>query len=260
MPQHPAILVVPCYNEAQRLDGPAFLAFARAGHARLLFVDDGSRDATGEALRGLQAEVPGAIEVLSLEANRGKAEAVRRGLEQALGAGAAIVGYADADLSTPLDEVAHLVEVVERGPAQVALGSRVARMGANIVRRPVRHYLGRVFATAASWVLGAVVYDTQCGAKCFRATPALRAAVAAPFLSRWAFDVELLGRLLAGAPGVPPLDREAFVEVPLRHWRDVAGSKLRTRAMAGALVDLVRIRRDLRRRARVSAVQTAARP
>jgi len=133
---------------------------------------------------------------------------------------------------------------------QVVLGSRVARMGAEILRHPMRHYLGRVFATAASLVLGAVVYDTQCGAKCFRDSPALRSALGRPFLSRWAFDVELLGRLLTGEPGVAPLDASAFVEVPLLRWRDVAGSKLRARAMVGAVIDLVRIRRDLRRRAR----------
>jgi glycosyltransferase involved in cell wall biosynthesis len=254
------VIVVPCYNEAGRLDREAFAAFAAAGRARLLLVDDGSRDATARVLDDLRAAAPDNVGVLGLERNQGKAEAVRLGLLRALGEGATVVAYADADLSTPFDEVLRVVTVVTDEAAEVALGSRVARMGADIRRRPARHYLGRVFATGASWVLEAVVYDTQCGAKCFRDSPALRAALDAPFLSRWAFDVELLGRLLTGAPGVAALDPAVFLEVPLARWRDVAGSKLRAGAMAGALADLLRIRADLRRRARLAPPRGGLQP
>ena len=78
---------------------------------------------------------------------------------------------------------------------QVVIGSRVGLLGHDIDRSLRRHYLGRIFATVSSAVLDLPVYDTQCGAKAFRVTPALRAALADPFTSRWAFDVELLGRL-----------------------------------------------------------------
>lgn len=244
------VLVVPCYNEARRIDAEAYLSFARSGRARLLFVDDGSTDATAKVLTSMQEVAPTCIDILRIEKNAGKAEAVRRGLLQALDGGAAIVGYLDADLSTSLDEAMRLVEAVDGETASIALGSRVARLGAQIDRRAYRHYLGRVFATAASLALDVAVYDTQCGAKCFRASPAVRTALAEPFTSSWAFDVELLGRLLSGAPGVTPLGVDAFVEVPLRRWRDMAGSKLGLRAMAGAAVDVIRVWRRLRARRR----------
>jgi glycosyltransferase involved in cell wall biosynthesis len=253
----PVVLVVPCYNEERRIDAGAFLEFARSGRVHLLFVNDGSADGTARVLSALREEAPGQVDVLPLERNVGKAEAVRLGLRQALDRGASIVGYFDADLSTPPDQVLRLVDAVAgHGGLAAALGSRVARLGAQIERGVVRHYLGRVFATAASWVLQVAVYDTQCGAKCFRASPAVRAALDDPFVSRWVFDVELLGRLLSGAPGVAPVGVDAFVEVPLERWRDVGGSKLGLRAMGGAAVDLLRVRQELRARRRGAPHQT----
>jgi glycosyltransferase involved in cell wall biosynthesis len=248
-----ATLVVPCYNEAERLDDAALLALADArADVRLLFVNDGSTDATEARLRALAAARPGQIGVLALAGNRGKAEAVRRGLQQALTGGAELVGYFDADLSTPVPELLRLLDVAEARGASVVMGSRVALLGTNIHRSPARHYLGRVFASVASLVLAVRVYDTQCGAKIFRRCDVLEAALREPFRSRWAFDVELIGRLLAGAPNVPALGADTFVEVPLGAWRDVPGSKLRPAAMAGALKDLALIASDLAARRRIA--------
>ena len=230
------MLVVPCYNEERRLDVDRFLALSRDVH--LLFVNDGSRDKTGDILRELSRRAGGAIEVLDLEANAGKAEAVRRGMLRAIDAGATTVGYADSDLATPPDELLRLMRELSQSSAAVVIGSRVALAGSHVERKATRHYMGRVFATAASLVLGARFYDTQCGAKVFKVTPLLRAALQVPFASRWVFDVELLGRLLDGGLAV-----DAFVEVPLKTWRDVEGSKLNSRAMARAVLDLVTIAR-----------------
>jgi dolichyl-phosphate beta-glucosyltransferase len=138
-------------------------------------------------------------------------------------------------------------ELGKGGGVDVVMGSRMARAGATIRRSLFRHMTGRVFATAASLILREPFYDTQCGAKLFRDTPALREALAMPFLSRWAFDVELLGRLLGARE---PLPFTAFVEVPLRVWEDVGGSKLSGAGMARAALDLLRIDRALSLRRR----------
>ncbi|HMF44894.1 MAG TPA: glycosyltransferase [Polyangia bacterium] len=247
-------VVVPCYNEAERLDRGPLLAFVD-GHpdASLLLVDDGSSDATGAVLNAVAAERPGRVRALSLTPNRGKAEAVRQGMTDALAAGAEIVGYLDADLSTPPAEIDDLLAALARPGVQVAIGARVGMLGYDIDRSAVRHYLGRVFATAASLILRARVYDTQCGAKLFRAGPALSAALAGPFLSRWAFDVELLGRLLIGTPDVTPLPLSAIVEVPLTVWHDIKGSKLGLAGMARTLRDLAMVAADLNARRRAAA-------
>jgi hypothetical protein len=129
-----------------------------------------------------------------------------------------------------------LIERMNRGDVMAVLGSRVGLLGTDIRRRMARHYLGRVFATFASMALNLRIYDTQCGAKLFRDGPALRNALAEPFTSRWAFDVELLGRLVIGLGGA-----DGIVEVPLHEWRDVAGSKLGVGGMARAAVDLAQV-------------------
>ncbi|WP_242360212.1 MULTISPECIES: glycosyltransferase [unclassified Anaeromyxobacter] len=233
-------LVIPCFNEAVRLQREELLRLARAREGlSLVLVDDGSTDGTVAVLDELRRAEPARISVVLLPRNRGKAEAVREGLRRALAGGAAVVGYADADLSTPVDELVRLVDTARGSRREAVLGSRVRLLGRRIERQPLRHYLGRVFATLASLALGLAVYDTQCGAKLFRATPALAAALEAPFRTRWIFDVELLARLRAGGPGVAPLGEDAFEEVPLLAWRDVGGSKLRPGAMLAAGLQLV---------------------
>ena len=137
--------------------------------------------------------------------------------------------------------------VAQPSKEEVKDGSRVALLGRTIERSALRHVLGRVFATGASLALGLPVYDTQCGAKVFRATPSLLLALERPFRSRWAFDVELLGRLLAGGEGVPPTDPARMVEVPLGEWRHVSGSKITLRQMIWAAFELALIARELAR-------------
>jgi len=237
------VLVVPCFNEAGRLDADELLRLCRASIAaasvriQLLLVDDGSRDSTGASLQQIASRARERIDVLELADNRGKGEAVRRGLLRALESGADVVGYLDADLSVPVDGMLELLDVLYASNAQAVLGARVALLGREIERRAMRHYLGRVFATLASLALGIPVYDTQCGGKVFRSTPALRAALSRPFRSRWVFDVELLGRLLS-PESESRLAVTDLVEHPLRVWRERPGSKLTLASMAVAARDL----------------------
>ena len=172
-------VIVPCYNEAERLDVARFRAFAASEPpVRLRFVDDGSTDDTKGVLESLCAADPARLEWMSLARNAGKAEAVRAGVNHTLEADKAngppaYFGYWDADLATALEEIHAFRRVlVEREEVVGVLGSRVRLLGRHIERRPMRHYLGRTFATVASLVLGLAVYDTQCGAKLFRRTAA----------------------------------------------------------------------------------------
>ena len=239
-------LVVPCYNEALRLDREAFVqALTTMGWLNLCFVDDGSTDGTGALLREMQAVHPSRIEVVTLSQNSGKAEAVRQGLLRAM-ARSPEVGFWDADLAAPLDEVLPLREVLAQTPsAEWVWGIRLRALGRVVERRALRHYLGRLFATAASLLLDVPSYDTQCGAKLFRSGPLLREVLSEPFRSRWIFDVELLTRALALREGSgQPAGATALVyEQPLTVWTHRAGSKVRPTDFLRALRELLVVRR-----------------
>jgi glycosyltransferase involved in cell wall biosynthesis len=249
----PTCVVLPCYDEEKRLDAASLLAFVDEHEAaRLVLVDDGSRDATLGLLRDLEAKRPGRIEVVVLARNAGKAEAVRQGVLHALAGAPAYVGYWDADLATPLELVPRFAAVLDERPEiELVMGARIALLGREIERRPQRHYVGRIGATLISQVLGLPVYDTQCGAKLARADAAAR-LFAAPFVAGWTFDVELIARLVRAREdaGLPSAARAVY-EYPLPAWRDVPGSKVRPLDYLRSARDLWRIhRRYLSRAAR----------
>jgi hypothetical protein len=128
------------------------------------------------------------------------------------------------------------------------LGSRVRLLGHDIDRRVARHYLGRVFATAASVTLRLPVYDTQCGAKLFRVSETVEALFAEPFCTGWVFDVEILARLVRDVGHEAAARR--VCELPLERWQDVAGSRVKPIDFARAIGELHRIHRRYLGRAR----------
>lgn len=231
--QEKTCLVIPCHNEAARLDMGRFLASPES--CLLLFVNDGSTDRTAAVVR---EHLGGRIHLLDLSPNRGKAEAVRSGMLHAMRtpplSEAGWFGYWDADLATPLSEVQALLRFSQQldDRADSIWGSRVYRLGSRIERKFIRHLAGRGFATMAGLLLNLRSYDSQCGAKLFR-REVVGSAFAAPFVTRWLFDIELLFRLR----------NATVVECPLRQWQDVPGTRSRFATMALRVVpDLLRIR------------------
>ncbi len=243
------VIVVPCYNEAERLPVETFQDFAgRTRGIRFLFVDDGSTDATVEVLRTLKASAPDCFDVHTLAANAGKGEAVRHGFLAALDSNPDYVGFWDADLATPLEAIPEFRDVLDGRPdIEMAFGARVRLLGRAIRRNRLRHLLGRVFAVTVSMFLRVDIYDTQCGAKLFRVTPDLRALFQEPFATRWIFDVEIIARLIRARTGTErPQVRDIVYEVPLSEWRDAAGSKIKARDFVIALFGMIEIFRKYR--------------
>jgi dolichyl-phosphate beta-glucosyltransferase len=247
------IFVIPCYNEEKRLSGAPLKKLLEGADIEIVLVDDGSTDGTPALLDGLARQLP-RLHIVQLDKNRGKAEAVRHGLRRALvlvnqtGEKDAIVAFSDADFATPPEELIRLLRIFQLHPErQCLMGARVRLLGLEVRRSFFRHFMGRIFATLASMTLRMTVYDTQCGAKFFRASPVLGEVLALPFRSRWAFDVELLGRLSRY------LNEKDFLEVSLHAWDEIEGSKVTLRSTLRMGLDLVRIYFALRFAARVDS-------
>jgi len=228
-------LVVPCYNEEKRLNLDAFTSYASQNtHVQILFVDDGSIDHTWQMIEKCSNE-NSQIHALKMPKNSGKAEAVRSGMLKSLENNSDYIGFWDADLATPLDQLELFQSYMDR-QAQVIMGSRINLLGRHIERTHLRHYLGRLFATFASIVLNLGVYDTQCGAKLFR-QDIVESAFSEKFQSYWIFDVEILARLRF----LNKLNVAQVFEVPLNIWRDVGGSKVRPFDFIKAPLELMAI-------------------
>lgn len=237
-------IAVPFFNEASRFDAVGVQELCRSG-LHIILVDDGSTDGTADLLTAVAA-LNSKVSILTLERNRGKAEAVRRGLLTAIAEGANIVGYADGDLATPVHEILRLAGISERDAGlSGVLGSRIRLAGRSVVRDATRHYLGRLVATYIDARTTLRVYDTQCGAKLFRVTPELSAALATDFLTRWLFDIELLHRLRLRHEISGRALR--LREEPLETWEDVAGSRIRGLELLRVLMDFLRLEQALRR-------------
>jgi len=236
-------IVIPCYNEALRLNTQEFINSIRSNeHIDYIFVNDGSTDGTQEKLTTLCSSHPMQMHCISLKKNSGKAEAVRKGVLRARELDFANIGYWDADLATPLSIIPRFCELLDNNEITMVIGSRVKLLGRKIERRALRHYVGRVYATCASLVLNLPIYDTQCGAKIFKNSKELKIVFSKPFSVNWTFDVEILARfiMLERFGGAKHLI-ESSIEYPLEEWKDVSGSKVKPVDFFMGIIELFKI-------------------
>jgi dolichyl-phosphate beta-glucosyltransferase len=225
-------VVIPAYNESARIAEPlrrlgAYLA-AHHPASELVLADDGSTDGTAAVVERLAGELGLPVRVHASPQNRGKGHAVRRGMLAARGA---LVLMTDADLSTPIDELARLVAAIRTG-TDVAIGSR--KMAGAVIEEHqpwLRESMGKVF-TMLTRLFVVDVSDVTCGFKLFR-REAAHAVFSRATLDDWSFDAEAL--FLTRHLGF------SLVEVPV-HWRDAAGTKVnRGRDAVRSAVGLARI-------------------
>lgn len=234
-------VVVPCFNEADRLLSGEFMAFVQSyPQYRFLFVNDGSTDHTAALLE----QICGAsdrMHWMSLTQNSGKAAAVRKGLLEAVERYASpYVAFLDADLAIPLDELHRICSLVISDPdIQFAFMSKVPRKGA--VDLPVKRYLmGRTLALMTRMSLRLPVYDTQCGCKVIR-RDLVSIVMGESFISPWLFDIEMFHRLIRR------FGRDWFArharEVPLERLVERGGSRISGRHLLKLPLELWSIHR-----------------
>jgi glycosyltransferase involved in cell wall biosynthesis len=222
-------LILPCYNEAERLPQTltAYLAqlSRQPGEVEVLVVDDGSTDQTFAVAQAIAAQ-DDRVRIIRSQPNHGKGFGVRTGMLQATGE---LLVFTDADGSYGPGEVARVTAALAEAP--VAIGSRPAGWATG---PPARRLASRLFNWAIRALLGLPFGDTQCGLKGFRRHAALEVFGRAR-LDGFAFDAEVL--FLARRLGL------AVTEIPVRaQERD--GSKVQLAVDALAMLgDVLRVRR-----------------
>ncbi|MBU2973989.1 response regulator [Zobellia sp. B3R18] len=218
-------VIIPCYNEEDRLSGPEFKEFAHKNLGyHLCFVNDGSTDRTLEVLHELRKGHESNISVYDCEKNGGKAEAVRQGiLHMIKDEQLDYLGYLDADLSTDFRDFDDLVKTIENSDFKIVSGSRISRMGANITKESARKIISMTINMIIQTILGMPFKDTQCGAKIMDREIA-STMFNKKFITKWLFDVEIFMRMRKHY-GKEEAKR-VICEQPLKRWIHADGSKL----------------------------------
>ena len=218
-------VVIPCYNEEERLFSKEFTDYIdkNSGY-HLCFVNDGSTDKTLDVLNKLRTGREDFITVYDCAQNGGKAEAVRQGmLYMAKQEDLDYIGFLDADLSTDLSDFDDLVSTIENSNYMIVSGSRISRMGANITKESARKVISLSINFIIRKILKMDFKDTQCGAKIFH-KDVINISFGEKFVTQWIFDVEIFRRITLHY-GLEKA-KEIVCEQPLKRWIHADGSKL----------------------------------
>ncbi len=233
-------VVIPCYNEEERLMSNEFLSYINKNSGyHLCFVNDGSKDNTLQVLCELREGREDYITVYNCENNGGKAEAVRLGmLHMSEKKDLDYIGFLDADLSTDLADFDDLVKIIETSDFKIVSGSRISRMGANITKESARKFVSLTINYIIRKILAMNFKDTQCGAKIFH-KDIIAVAFKQKFITQWIFDVEIFKRISIHF-GLKKA-KEMLCEKPLKRWIHADGSKLSMKDSVKILGQLVQI-------------------
>lgn len=219
-------IIIPCYNEENRLDTNAFLKFInKENEFHLCFVNDGSTDNTIDVLRKIQESNAEKVSVIDIKQNAGKSAAVRAGAQYLYGINKInYIGFIDADLSTDFNDFGDLLKTLKTSKElNFVFGSRVKDASDNIEKDIVRAFFSRLINAFIVLILGLQIEDTQCGAKVFT-SELVPIIFNDTFLSRWLFDVEMFIKLKKHFGKNNVVNK--IYEQPLKRWVHMDDSKL----------------------------------
>ncbi len=229
-------VVVPAYNEQERLGSSlqrmSDYLQSQKDTFEILVIDDGSSDQTARVAHEFAQRCGSPVRVFTNACNRGKGYSVRRGMLLSRGRYGLL---SDADMSTPIEELPHLRERMERDGLAIVFGSREARGAKVEVRQPFwRESSGKLFNMLMRSITGLPFSDTQCGFKLFDLEQS-RILFQLQRIDGFGFDVEIL--YIARKKGLEA--QEVAVT-----WRNAEGSKVGLMSGLAAIRDLYAIRRN----------------
>ncbi len=234
-------VVVPCFNEAERLDFTYFFEIAMLLDCVLIFVDDGSTDGTQELIRESLVTTERHFVLVSLEKNLGKAAAISNGLSEALRQELDFVVFCDADKSIHPNDIKLVFEKIQSNTSvDLVSGARVPLAGSNVIRNDFRKWMGRLIATLVGHVTHLAIYDPMSPLKIYRLNIFNGENRFIP-RTKWLGEIELMFYSYN-------LDRSNFVveEVAIDHWRDEKGGHIGLHSFFILLKDFLLLRQSIR--------------
>ena len=221
-----ATICLPTYNERANLE-PMLRALGEVlpEGGRVLVIDDGSPDGTGELADRLAEELP-FVGVLHRERKEGLGPAYLAGFHRALAEGAELVLEMDCDFSHDPRDVPRLIEAA--ADADLVLGSRYVPGGGVANWGLVRRTISAGGSLYARLLLGVGIRDLTGGFKCYRRGVLERIDLDAISAKGYAFQIETSYRALRAGFRVR--------EIPIRFAdREVGGSKMSRRIVLEAI-------------------------
>jgi len=210
-------IVIAAYNEEQRI-GKSLLKIKDYLDAQniayeIIVVDDGSTDNTRQVVIGYKKEIAN-LKIVSYPTNKGKGYALRQGVFASIGEAVLLT---DADLSTPIEELSHMLPLISSSEYDVVIGSRALKPSTIIKKQPWwRQGMGKIFNKIVRFLVLDGFHDTQCGFKVFSGEVA-RSLFKDARIDRFAYDVEILA--MAKKKGFN------IIEVPVK-WINSPASKV----------------------------------
>jgi dolichol-phosphate mannosyltransferase len=160
------LIIIPTYNESNNIPRLIDKLMEIEPVSDVLVVDDGSPDGTASLVKEKQKQFPGRVHLIEREGKLGLGTAYVRGFKYALENHYSYICEMDADFSHNPDDVPRLVNVVMKGEADVAVGSRYSK-GISIVNWPLRRLILSYCANLyARFITGLPIKDTTAGFKC----------------------------------------------------------------------------------------------
>ena len=189
-----AVLCLPTYNERENLEAmiEALGGVLNAATDRVLVIDDGSPDGTGEIADRLAAERSW-MSVLHRRTKEGIGPAYVAGFRWALAEGAELVLEMDCDFSHDPADVPRLIEAT--ADADLVLGSRYVSGGGTANWGLARRIVSRGGCVYAQVILGLRVRDLTGGFKCFRRAALEAIDLGALSAHGYAFQIETTYRI-----------------------------------------------------------------
>ncbi len=230
--------MLPTYNEAENVEAIVRAALPHLASTgidhRVLVVDDGSPDGTGDLADRLAAEIE-AVHVLHRPRKEGIGPAYLAGFAHAMANGADLLLEMDADFSHDPADLPRLIEAADR--ADLVLGSRYVPGGGVTDWGLGRRLISRGGSLYARILLGVPIHDLTGGFKCFRREVLERLDLKSVGTDGYGFQIEMTYRAIRAGFRVEEVpivfrDRrvgaskmsarialEAFLKVPVLRFR-----------------------------------------